>query len=716
MTGRFRPFAAIGVILHVSLAVAYASADDAFNDFLGPTVTTRDGRRVNAAAEYWSGVVGVAFDRDVDIDVPPTPLDLDLDRTPDTVFTAHWRLKGGLLANPDIVGLIPTPDDPKGTIGAYSVSTGFLGVREEKDEKSGRGTGRYGFNCWCCHASADERGRILIGRPNTRIYLGLIMASSNVMDPTYVISQPGTHQSIAPDELRSREHLDATFEFDIDKDGRVTMEEWRRTMKLPPSRVARATMLLAGPGRLDQSVDQRMDGFIPLANLQQYWFEKRGSEKYLRMAHQAKVSAFNPVSIPSALSGFGVKHYSWTGKDSSMKYDAAAFAMRSLHVTGERLADLIQLAHEGPVDTELLNRAMTLDFRDVGTEGRETDSNEANGWTTRMLTHPDARSLTSIPEAYGAFAIRHLLTHHVDTPVIADGDALAAEGLRLFTDRDVGDIVNQRVVYGREALLPKDAASVAALVPLDRSRPMTDKLTVRCATCHNHTPLSRPVPLSAPIPPMRRCDNCHFDHPDDASPGRFMPLSEWRTRRDLRVADDCLTCHESHPDFGPQVYSNSWLLPFDADDDGETLGDERDDLAAGGIGTDAMLNIDSLFTRQLIPRARRHERSTYALSPNARRRPARVDYSTEGFGFVRVAPLISLRHTAPYLHNGSVPTLDALLQSPAGRPARFQVGAAAQRFEYDTTLPGNHNSGHTYGSDLTADERRALIHFLETLP
>jgi hypothetical protein len=34
---------------------------------------------------------------------------------------------------------------------------------------------------------------------------------------------------------------------------------------------------------------------------------------------------------------------------------------------------------------------------------------------------------------------------------------------------------------------------------------------------------------------------------------------------------------------------------------------------------------------------------------------------------------------------------------------------------YDTTLPGYSNTGHTFGDDLSAAERRAVIEYLKTL-
>jgi mono/diheme cytochrome c family protein len=87
---------------------------------------------------------------------------------------------------------------------------------------------------------------------------------------------------------------------------------------------------------------------------------------------------------------------------------------------------------------------------------------------------------------------------------------------------------------------------------------------------------------------------------------------------------------------------------------------------------------------------------------------------------------------APYLHNGSVPTLTALLAPPDARPKKFfrgydvydqtnvgfvSTGPEAERVgvEYNTDEPGNSNAGHTYGTDLPEDQKRALIEYLKTL-
>lgn len=87
---------------------------------------------------------------------------------------------------------------------------------------------------------------------------------------------------------------------------------------------------------------------------------------------------------------------------------------------------------------------------------------------------------------------------------------------------------------------------------------------------------------------------------------------------------------------------------------------------------------------------------------------------------------------APYLHNGSVPTLQELLEKPENRPQVFyrgydvynpkkvgfvSNGSEAERvgFKYDTTVTANSNQGHVYGTDLSGDDKKALIEYLKTL-
>jgi mono/diheme cytochrome c family protein len=103
--------------------------------------------------------------------------------------------------------------------------------------------------------------------------------------------------------------------------------------------------------------------------------------------------------------------------------------------------------------------------------------------------------------------------------------------------------------------------------------------------------------------------------------------------------------------------------------------------------------------------------------------------STGGYASVN---LDGLWLRAPYLHNGSVPYLGELLERPEDRTPRFwrgydvydpermgfvSEGAEARRFgtRFDIRERGNSNQGHLWGTDLSAEEKLALLEFLKTL-
>jgi hypothetical protein len=146
-----------------------------------------------------------------------------------------------------------------------------------------------------------------------------------------------------------------------------------------------------------------------------------------------------------------------------------------------------------------------------------------------------------------------------------------------------------------------------------------------------------------------------------------------------------------------------------------------------------------------------------------------IDYATqqclEGFGALdlpqeiagyKPRPLEGVWATAPFLHNGSVPTLYQMLLPPAKRDTKFFVGRREydpvhvgfvttpdadgddDGFWLDTSIPGNHNTGHAFAADaptwarhlqnpaanplpsgvigpeFTDDERFAIVEYLKT--
>jgi hypothetical protein len=138
--------------------------------------------------------------------------------------------------------------------------------------------------------------------------------------------------------------------------------------------------------------------------------------------------------------------------------------------------------------------------------------------------------------------------------------------------------------------------------------------------------------------------------------------------------------------------------------------DERDDLAAGGIGTDAMFGFE-VDRREL---ADKNVRMPITRIASVIRKGATETVQVAG-PWVRTAPLTTLAASAPYLHNGSIPTLRALLDTTDRRPATFQLGHGQGSFTFDTRLPGNRNTGHEFGIKLGDQEKDDLVAFLETL-
>ncbi len=97
--------------------------------------------------------------------------------------------------------------------------------------------------------------------------------------------------------------------------------------------------------------------------------------------------------------------------------------------------------------------------------------------------------------------------------------------------------------------------------------------------------------------------------------------------------------------------------------------------------------------------------------------------------YYKARPINGIWASAPYLHNGSVPTVYDLLLPAAQRPVQFfvgnreldtvKVGNEIAEVEgtslFDTGLPGNSNSGHEYGTQLTEPERMALLEYVKNL-
>ncbi|MCS7016920.1 MAG: c-type cytochrome [Gemmatales bacterium] len=144
---------------------------------------------------------------------------------------------------------------------------------------------------------------------------------------------------------------------------------------------------------------------------------------------------------------------------------------------------------------------------------------------------------------------------------------------------------------------------------------------------------------------------------------------------------------------------------------------------------------------QGIPREAKefYARSWFGQERDAQGQPLTL---REEIGY-QAPPLDGIWATAPYLHNGSVPTVYHVLNSKSrpkifvrsyrtgvedydpvrlgwkfqelDRPPGPEVPAIERRKVYDTSQPGRSNAGHTYGDHLSESDRFALLEYLKTL-
>jgi mono/diheme cytochrome c family protein len=145
-------------------------------------------------------------------------------------------------------------------------------------------------------------------------------------------------------------------------------------------------------------------------------------------------------------------------------------------------------------------------------------------------------------------------------------------------------------------------------------------------------------------------------------------------------------------------------------------------IPESGIGTDSVLFASNYQSPQFVDW---FNSSWFASGDH----PARlVPFS----GYI-APPLDGIWVTAPYLHNGSVPDLEGVLNSK-DRPRYWSRDYNSLHYDYNrvgwkyskragpgdhavynTDLPGYGNYGHDFGDRLTEKERKAVIEYLKTL-
>jgi hypothetical protein len=192
-------------------------------------------------------------------------------------------------------------------------------------------------------------------------------------------------------------------------------------------------------------------------------------------------------------------------------------------------------------------------------------------------------------------------------------------------------------------------------------------------------------------------------------PGAIDPQLAGRGRTVFE--NTCAKCHGSYDDAGELVNYPNRIIPLDR------------------VGTDPARVNPPGFSRALEFYVNSWIGETNAVEPRA----------PEGY---LAPPLRGIWATAPYLHNGSVPTLTALLNSQE-RPTLWKVSADSGAYDldrvglvfevlpsapadlsvdaseasrvYDSRKNGRGNQGHTFPDRLTPEEKRQVLEYLKTL-
>jgi hypothetical protein len=557
-----------------------------------------------------------------------------------------------------------------------------LGLREAL-RPDGAPSGEIGMTCWLCHGGAHD-GVVYQGLAGRQFDYGLLLATAAVLD-----------------------------------DANAEAAAVRRARGFPPGRTVRARLLLAGPGRQDLTGEFGLDVTVPGYHSARYAGTAR--------VRQGTRGIVNPISVPGIMAAPGLALENWSGSEDA----SAPWLERLAALAGRPEPEAIAAFGLPEGDRGAARRALLFDLRNLGTLGLQHDSFPGLLWADAIYGQAtlSAAATAAIPSMYAAASVREEVQsqtsvwHQLASQRNAPTAAAAARGRAIFAERIVGTIANRQIFKRAPRAYAASKIDGPLVAPIDPTKPLDAKLPVRCADCHATAPLENVRSLAENPPPLGRCSHCHVSHDDvgewDPSPNplpaergegkegivSIATLASKFSEEPAAEVKFCSACHAKHRDFGPLVYSSSRLFPFDANGDGDAQGNPAADRRAGGIGTEPLLAFD-------VPITQRPFSLDVAVIPDPVR-AGHVGHARVGAAWVRAAPLVALSASAPYLHNGSVPTLRALLEPAARRPVSFALGPAG--FVLDTRIPGNGNQGHEFGASLSPAEKQDLVRFLETL-
>lgn len=233
----------------------------------------------------------------------------------------------------------------------------------------------------------------------------------------------------------------------------------------------------------------------------------------------------------------------------------------------------------------------------------------------------------------------------------------------------------------------------------------------------------------------------------------FGPIDRAKAARGKAIFDrTCALCHERYEKTGDLNEYQVFPLDVVGTDPSVAVNFERMVMTAGPkgdepkvFGTAAFEIVEKVkaayYEEHKIPPDVQAQWEQRAQRPKPEYRTPLRDFDkyqdTRNRGIYRAKTLKGIWATAPYLHNGSVPTIFDLLKSGEQRPKTFRMGTreydpvklgyvtdgdrfltppSMQPFVFDTHLNGNWNTGHDWWfyPELKDTERYEIIEFLKT--
>jgi len=229
----------------------------------------------------------------------------------------------------------------------------------------------------------------------------------------------------------------------------------------------------------------------------------------------------------------------------------------------------------------------------------------------------------------------------------------------------------------------------------------------------------------------------------------FGAIDQQKAARGKALFDQtCALCHETYSKVGELNEYQLFPLSVVGTDPSVAINFERTVMTTEGPKRfgDAAFEIvtkvkEAYYREHNVPDSEQAKWEQRVSRPAPVFRSPLHDYQkypdTQQHGIFRAKTLKGIWATAPFLHNGSVPTIFDLLHPAAERPKtfrlgtreydpvklgyvyegdRFQTAANAQPFTFDTRISGNWNTGHEWWfySRLSDQDRYDIIEFLKT--